>query len=276
MVSKKNNSNKSSAAPVVEVAPAAPAPVVEVAPVAPAPVVEAAPATPAKGGKKGKKTETAAPVVEAAPAPVPAPVVEAAPVAAEPKKGGKKKAAAPVEVVATPEPVVAAPVQEAGAAAPKRKGKKAAAAQEAAPVAPATTEAEAEPEDDGKTRSFKVKLPNSEEYTGRFTGLTPYQAANKALSKYFRNSENTNLTADHVIFSIKESTRGSDRNVYTYRGNRIKLETPITYTIKSKVKDAEGVEHEQERTIVKQYKNQLIKIKKAAVNAETATPVATA
>merc|ERR1712166_1418180 len=32
-----------------------------------------------------------------------------------------------------------------------------------------------------KVRSFKVLLPETELYSGRFTGLTPYQAANKAL-----------------------------------------------------------------------------------------------
>ena len=39
-----------------------------------------------------------------------------------------------------------------------------------------------------RTRSFKVLLPNSSDYEGRFTGLTPYQAANKALSKYYRET----------------------------------------------------------------------------------------
>jgi hypothetical protein len=112
-------------------------------------------------------------------------------------------------------------------------------------------------ENDTKTRSFKVQLPEEQEYTGRFTGLTPYQAANKALSKFFRNSDNTNISADHIVFSIKESSRGSKRSTYTYKGTRIKLEKAITYTIKS----ASG----EERVITKQYKNQLIKIKKGVV-----------
>ena len=109
--------------------------------------------------------------------------------------------------------------------------------------------------DDHKTRSFKVELPNETKYSGRFTGLTPYQAANKALSKYFRNKKNLNINnATDIFFSIKESSRGSKRNIYNYKGNRIKLETPITYTIKS----LDGTD----RLITKQYKNQLIKIKK--------------
>lgn len=111
-----------------------------------------------------------------------------------------------------------------------------------------------EGDDDCKTRSFKVQLPGLEDFTGRFTGLTPYQAANKALSKYFRNKENLNLSENNVVFSIKESTRGSKRNTYTYKGNRVKLDVPITYVIKS----VSG----EERVITKQYKNQLIKLKK--------------
>lgn len=112
-------------------------------------------------------------------------------------------------------------------------------------------------ENDSKTRSFKVQLPDEQEYTGRFTGLTPYQAANKALSKFFRNSDNTNISTEHIVFSIKESSRGSKRSTYTYKGTRIKLEKAITYTIKS----AAG----EERIITKQYKNQLIKIKKGVL-----------
>jgi hypothetical protein len=98
------------------------------------------------------------------------------------------------------------------------------------------------------TRSFKVQLPGSEEYSGRFTGSTPYQAANKALSKYFRVTEKPKSV---VTFSIRESTRGSKHNVYTYEGHRVKLETPVTYTI------GEG------NTITKHHKNQLKKVKKA-------------
>ena len=50
-----------------------------------------------------------------------------------------------------------------------------------------TTETTTEQTGSGKrVRSFKVRLPGTESYEGRFTGLTPYQAANKALSKYYR------------------------------------------------------------------------------------------
>ena len=106
-----------------------------------------------------------------------------------------------------------------------------------------------------KVRSFKVKLPNSENYEGRFTGLTPYQAANKALSKYYRES---NKKKGKITFSIKESTRGSKRLVYHYNGHREKLKVPVEYAIKS---------GDETRVITKNFKNKLTKIKKAELAA---------
>lgn len=99
-----------------------------------------------------------------------------------------------------------------------------------------------------KVRSFKVLLPGNEQYSGRFTGLTPYQAANKALSKYYREVKNPKAG---IRFSIRESTRGSKRGTYTYSGSREKLETPITYEI------------DGGRVITKNFKNRLTKVKKA-------------
>ena len=131
------------------------------------------------------------------------------------------------------------------AATKKTVAKKTVAKSASTPAAAATTTETKQ----RKIRSFKVLLPGSEEYTGRFTGLTPYQAANKALSKYYR--ENKGKTAQ-ISFTIKESTRASKRNVYPYEGKRIKLETPIEYTINGG------------KTIVKRFKNKLKKIKKNA------------
>ena len=99
-----------------------------------------------------------------------------------------------------------------------------------------------------KVRSFKVQLPGNETFGGRFTGLTPYQAANKALSKYYRE---TSKPKKEIRFTIRESTRGSKRNHYTYNGRREKLKIPVEYAIN------DG------RVITKNYKNRLIKVKKA-------------
>ena len=97
-------------------------------------------------------------------------------------------------------------------------------------------------------RSFKVRLPGSETFEGRFTGLTPYQAANKALSKYFREGERND---NYVTFSICESTRKSKKSVYTYVGKRHKLDVPVKYSI------------QDGREIVKNFKNTLKKVKKS-------------
>lgn len=197
-------------------------------------VKETKPEQKAGAAKKGKKAAV--------------PVVEKSDVAEE--KQTKAKGKKPVKAAEGVKPKVVK-----GKAAKKEAVKK-----------EGETEAEGDVEDDGKTRSFKVQLPGEEDFSGRFTGLTPYQAANKALSKFFRNTENNNITSEPVLFSIKESTRGSKRSVYTYKGTRIKLEKAITYTIKS----ATG----EERVITKQYKNQLIKVKKGV--APVVQPVANA
>ena len=236
-------------------------------PVVVAPVVVAAPVVPKqKGGKKvSAVAEPVAPVVVAAPV--------AAPVAPK-QKGGKK-------VSAVVEPVVVAPVeavaQKGGAKAVKAA--KAPKAPKAPKVAKATvtpkvakvtkvakapkvvkteTDVEADGDEPSGVRSFKVRLPDYVDYKGRFTGLTPYQAANKALSKYFRENKTTKA---EITFSIRESTRGSRRSTYTYNGQRIKLEVPVKYSIKN----LQG----ESRDIVKEYKNKLTKVKKADVKEET-------
>ena len=218
---------------------------------------------PSKSRTKGSRRKTAgttpavsaSPVVEATPvveaAPVAAtPVVEAAPVAATPstkkqKTKGSTRRRAPKQsaAVATPETVTEAPTET-----------------EQVTEAFTETATATETVNGRRTRSFKVLLPNSNEYEGRFTGLTPYQAANKALSKYYRE---TNKPKKEIQFSIRESTRGSKRSVYTYNGRREKLKTPVEYSIK------DG------RTIVKHYKNRLIKVKKAEL-AETVSAPASA
>ena len=249
------------------------------------PVVAATPAQ--KGSKKATAKQPVEPVVAA---PVVAEAV-AAPVVAPAQKGGKKVAAkqstdvkqstasTPVVAEAAAAPVVAeaavAPAAKKGAkkaadkpaAAPAQKGANKAAAKQVTTAAPkkaakkvvekSTAQAGGEEEvdeesGDRRIRSFKVKLPNREDFEGRFTGLTPYQAANKALSKYFRETEKPLV---EVTFSICESTRKSRKSVYTYVGKRQKLEIPVVY----KIHDG--------REIVKSFKNSLKKVKKSESSA---------
>jgi hypothetical protein len=228
-----------------------PVPVVESKPVAESKSVAESKPAPQKGGKKAAPAST--PTVVAAPVatPVATPVAE--------QKGGKKVAAPKVAApVATP---VAGKSKAKKAAVPETpKVQKAAGTKKAAapktPKAPKAPKEEviedAEGELDPKgVRSFKVQLPGTEEYSGRFTGLTPYQAANKALSKFFRENKDT---TSEISFSIRESTRGSKRSTYTYNGKREKLDVPVKYSIKSPSGEA--------REIVKEYKNKLTKVKK--------------
>ena len=117
---------------------------------------------------------------------------------------------------------------------------------------------EKEDSGDKRMRSFKVKLPGEEDYCGRFTGLTPYQAANKALSKYYRDHKDTGVSI--ITFTIKESTRGSKRSEYVYNGKREKLAEPVRYPIQNK--DGEV------KTITKSFKNKLTKVKKAELTSQ--------
>jgi hypothetical protein len=270
-----SKSVKKTSTPVETVTP--PAPVVETAPVVA--VVETAPvvaATPKQKG--GKKAVAATPVVEAAPVAA-TPVVEAAPVVetkAPVKKGGAKSKAVATSEAVTPvvaaEPVVetkkraprapkaAKPVQEAGAATEQTAGApKVKAPRKAAVPKKPVVETENDESTDRRIRSFKVKLPDKEEFEGRFTGLTPYQAANKALSKYFRETEKPK---QEITFLICESTRKSKKSVYTYIGKRYQLEVPVKYTI------------QDGREIVKNFKNSLKKVKKVDLLDQAAGAVA--
>ena len=156
-------------------------------------------------------------------------------------KGGRKKV---TKVPDSVETKTVAPVVK------KTRAKKAvtSATTETTDVTANVTEATENALDEKHIRSFKVLLPGYENFEGRFTGLTPYQAANKALSKYFREGERSNA---EVTFSICESTRKSKKSVYTYVGQRHKLESPVRYTIQGG------------REIVKQFKNTLKKVKKS-------------
>jgi hypothetical protein len=242
----------------------------EVVETKPAPVETKPVATPAKKGGKAAKADNIppTPVVAVPVTPVPAKkggkaakadTTTPSPVVAEPvppKKGGKSApvVAAPVAPVkksgkaakadtTTPAPVAATPKK--GGKVPKETPVKKA----KVPKKVVDEDSQDEESGDGKkhVRSFKVRLPGSEAFEGRFTGLTPYQAANKALSKYYRES---NELQKEVTFSICESTRNSRKCTYTYVGGRHELSTPVTYTI------ADG------RLITKKYKNVLKKVKK--------------
>ena len=157
----------------------------------------------------------------------------------------------------------ATPVQTAGAKTAAKTATKTTAkttAKTTTKTAAKTTTTKIDDVEDDSTqksvRSFKVMLPDAEAFIGRFTGLTPYQAANKALSKYYR--ENKKPKSD-IQFSIRESTRGSKRSTYTYKGGRQKLDEPVKYTISN--------DKGESRDIIKNFKNRLTKVKKSELAA---------
>jgi hypothetical protein len=212
--------------------PAQSEPVVEQAAVA-APVeqpVQASASEPAQqgGAKRGKRAASA--------------TQSATPAKAKGATPAKAKSAVPAKATKA--------LAKAAGKASKAPAKAAKATAKKTPKAP-KADADSEDAGDGK-RSFKALLPGSAEFEGRYTGLTPYQAANKALSKYYREAGDKAST--EITFSIRESTRGSKRTVYTYNGRREKLATPVEYTIKGK---------DGERTVTKAFKNRLTKVKKA-------------
>jgi hypothetical protein len=105
------------------------------------------------------------------------------------------------------------------------------------------------------TRSFKVKLEQTGPQYGRYNGDSPYQAANKALSEIIRNRVKNNLAADQDIsFFLVESTKGSGKKHHQYVGKRVKLTSPVTYTV------------DNGQVITKEFKNILRKVKKVELS----------
>lgn len=123
----------------------------------------------------------------------------------KPQKGGKVakgKTVEPTVVNVVPEPVV---VQEAGK--PTKNA--------------------------SKKRTFKIKLSDSE-FCSRITGNTPKQAASKALTLIVnQKKQGGKVLKGKIIFTIKETTRGSKGKEYTYQGEKVKLDKPTTYKIRS-------------------------------------------
>jgi hypothetical protein len=214
-----------------------------VAKVTPVTETEVAVAPPTqKGGKKGKVTTSSeATTVET--------TIEAN--TETPQKGGKKNATATSE---TPQKGGKKAAASKNSETPQKGGKKVAAKTTKNISEEDAETVDVEESNGRRIRSFKVQLPGKPDYEGRFTGLTPYQAANKALSKYFRETEQPEA---EITFSICESTRKSKKSVYTYNGKRQKLNEPVEYEIKN----SEGTT----KVIIKNFKNSLKKVKKSEI-----------
>ena len=105
--------------------------------------------------------------------------------------------------------------------------------------------------DNKQPRSFKAKLGKEDVSFGRYTGESPYQAANKALSEIIRQRKKDGLSTNGKInFWLVEATKGKKYKEHEYVGKRVKLPDPIEYEV------GNG------NYIKKEYKNELTKVKK--------------
>ena len=86
-----------------------------------------------------------------------------------------------------------------------------------------------------RKRTFKIKL-NENEFCSRITGHTPKQAASKALTLIINQKKQQTggkPVKGKIVFTIKETTRGSKGKEYVYQGEKVKLKQPTTYKIRS-------------------------------------------
>jgi len=105
----------------------------------------------------------------------------------------------------------------------------------------------AEQKGGSKKRTFKIKLADTE-FCSRITGSTPKQAASKALTLLINQKKKAGKPIKgKQVFTIKETTRGSKGKEYSYQGEKVKLKTPTTYSIKSS--------NGEVKTIVNKFKN---------------------
>lgn len=107
-----------------------------------------------------------------------------------------------------------------------------------------------------KKRTFKIKLADAE-FCSRITGSTPKQAASKALTLLINQKKKAGKAQKgKLVFTIKETTRGSKGKEYSYQGEKVKLKTPTTYSIKSS--------NGEIKTIVNKFKNVIEKHQQTA------------
>lgn len=72
------------------------------------------------------------------------------------------------------------------------------------------------------TRTFTIESSETNVRGGRYTGKSPYTVALKAARALFRDAS-VGANKKQIRFSLRETTRGSTNNTYTYIGEREKL-----------------------------------------------------
>lgn len=77
-------------------------------------------------------------------------------------------------------------------------------------------------------RKFTVVSSSINKKGGSYTGSEPGQAANKAATQLYRKSGHK---ANKFTFEIRECTRGSKKDTWSYSGTVVTLKKPRTYVI---------------------------------------------
>lgn len=97
------------------------------------------------------------------------------------------------------------------------------------------TKAEEQEGEDGDKKRFFQIVDSEGNTKGRFAGHKPKQAANKAFTSLLKDQMGGGKDqSDEIAFNIVECTRNSKHKVYSYIGQRIKLEKPMIVNIQGK------------------------------------------
>jgi len=80
-----------------------------------------------------------------------------------------------------------------------------------------------------------MDFPKKGQEFGRYLSTSPSNAASKAFTQLSRiiGLKNTN-NKNHMIFTIRETTKGMPQKTYTYIGTRVELVKPIIKQISGK------------------------------------------
>lgn len=104
-----------------------------------------------------------------------------------------------------------------------------------------------------KVRYFKRIDQKTLESHGRYTGVTPKQAASKGFTKMVQQyKKKGRAVPPNLTIFLRESTRGSSGKVYGYTAERQKLDSPQELVIADKVTG-------QDKKITYEYRNKIRK-----------------
>ena len=124
-------------------------------------------------------------------------------------------------------------------------------------------------ENNKRIRYFKVSDATLEggKFFGRFSGIKPKQAANKAFSSLLKLRNSSSMTTDgKIAYTLQECTRRSKHKMYYYIGERKQLTEPTMVKINN---------GSEQKTIEYKFSNKILK-DKTPKSTTTVVPVVNA